>query len=115
VLSRERCHTVYPEELYYITVLVGNQDHICELTWTVARLVNALKALGQRDRNTCYRLFALYLGFQDPYITAMVSTEWEELSDRLQPVSGERRDQNKELPDLEESSRSWGRMYDIVQ
>jgi hypothetical protein len=75
VLNRERSYTVYPEELYYITVLVGNQDQICELTWSVARLVNAVKELDQRDRNTCYRLLALYLGFQDPYVTAMVSTE----------------------------------------
>lgn len=102
VLSRERCYTVYSEELYYITVLVGNQDHICELTWSVARLINAMKELDQRDCNTCYRLLALYLGFQDPYITTMVSAEWEELAGRLPSVAGEPRDQHTEPLDFGE-------------
>lgn len=107
VLSRERNYTVYPEELYYITVLIGNQDHTCELTWSVARLVNALKGLGQRDRNTCYRLLVLYLGFQDPHVTAMVSMEWEELSDRLLvAMPAEARDKNKEPPNIGASPRS---------
>lgn len=83
VLSRERSYMVSPEELYYITILMGNQDQICELTWSVARVVNSVKELDQRDRNTCHRLFALYLGFQDPYATAMVSNEGEALIDRL--------------------------------
>lgn len=97
VLNRERNYTVYLEELYYITVQVNNDDHNCELSWSVARLVNAVKELDQRDRNTCYRLLALYLGFQDPHVAAMVSTEWEELSDRLLSIGipGDPRDKNE--------------------
>ena len=93
-----------------ISVLVGNQDHICELTWPVARLVNTVKELDQWARNTCYRLLALYLGFQDPYVMAMLTTEWEELSDRLLSMPGEPRDQNREPSDPGESPRSRGRM-----
>ena len=109
VLSRERCYKVYSEELYYITVLVGNQDHICELTWSVARIVNALKEMDQRDWNTCYRLLALYLGFQDPHVTAMVSTELEELFGRLQSRSSDSTNQHQELPNLGVSQGSLGR------
>lgn len=113
VLDRERRYTVYAEELYYITVLVGanreedddtndegNEDNplnqnlnlntdTYQLSCTVARLVNDTKVLDQRDRNTCYRLLALYLGFRDPpqhddiVVVDMVAAEWVELSERL--------------------------------
>lgn len=111
VLDRERRYTVYAEELYYITVLVGaNLEHeedddqdnhqnqnlntntnTYQLSCAVARLVNDTKALDQRDRNTCYRLLALYLGFRDlpqhDIVVDMVAAEWVELSERLDSVS----------------------------
>ncbi|KAK5054532.1 hypothetical protein LTR84_001423 [Exophiala bonariae] len=83
VRSRERRYTVFAEELYYVTVLVGNTDQTCALTWLVARRVNALKRLEMRDRNTCYRLLALYLGFRDPHAAEMLGGEWRDLSERL--------------------------------
>ena len=115
VLNRERNYQVSPAELYYITILVGNQDHTCELTWTVARLVHAIKELDQRDRNTCYRLLALYLGFQDPYVTTMISTESEELSERLLSMPDKPTSASVDPPGEVENDFQLGRMYDIFQ
>lgn len=108
VLSRERRYTVYAEELYYITVLVSNTDHHCELTWLVARRVNALKEMNERDQNTCYRLLAMYLGFQDPHAADMVCSEWKDLSERLVAVGETRRVQEMEPPDRKGSPAEYG-------
>lgn len=115
VLSRERSYPVSPDELYYITIQVANQDHTCELTWTVARLVCAIKELEHRDRNTCYRLLALYLGFQDSHVTKIVSEESEELSERLLSMPGKPKCPSVDPPDQGESYLGLGRMYDIGQ
>ncbi len=83
VLEREGKYTVYPEELYYALVRFSNQDHLCQTTWKVARLVNVVKLFVQRDINTCYRVLKSYLGFSDPYESRMVSDELTELSTRM--------------------------------
>lgn len=83
VLEREREYIVYPEELYYVLVLLSNQDRVCYSAWMVARFINTIKLLEQRDVNTCYRLLASYLRFTDPYGSDMEHCEWVELYARM--------------------------------
>ena len=83
VSSRRRRYAMNAEELFYVLVLVCNQDDLTDLTAKVARTVNRTKSLDRRDMHTCYRILAAHIGFRDPHDADMISQDWDNLCGRL--------------------------------
>ena len=75
---------VSPVELFYIILALNNTDALCHLTYSVSRLMNAVKGLDRNDCKLVARCLSLFTGLPNPFDDSLeMFNDWRVLCERL--------------------------------
>lgn len=73
-----------PVELFYIILAMNNTDALCHLTYSVSRMMNAVKGLDRTDCNLVARSLSIFTGHPNPFDDSLeMFNDWRGLRERL--------------------------------